>query len=72
MFTNDLSGHLPSGKQVTYADDVQFLDSDSVENLACLKERVKKTLDAALLWFTQNRLKINPSKIELLFVKPKQ
>ena len=72
MFTNDLSGHLPSGKQVTYADDVQFLDSDSVENLACLKERVEKTLDAALLWFTQNRLKINPSKTELLFVKPKQ
>ena len=43
IFTNDLSGHLPSGKQVTYADDVQFLDSDSVENLSCLKERVETT-----------------------------
>ena len=72
QFTNDLTAHLPFGKQVTYADDVQFLDCDSVENLACLKERVEGTLDAALLWFTQNRLKVNPSKTELLIVKPKK
>lgn len=72
IFTNDLASHLPFGKQVTYADDVQFLDSDVVENLASLKQRVESTLEVALLWFTQNRLKINPSKTELLFVKPKQ
>ena len=72
LFTNDLTAHLPFGKQVAYADDVQFLDCDSVENFACLKERVEGTLDAALLWFTQNRLKLNPSKIELLIVKPKK
>ena len=72
LFTNDLTAHLPFGKQVAYADDVQFLDCDSVENFACLKERVEGTLDAALLWFTQNRLKLNPSKTELLIVKPKK
>ena len=33
IFTNDLLGHLPSAKQMTYDDDVQFLDSDLVENL---------------------------------------
>ena len=72
MFTNDLAVHLPFGKQVMYADDVQFLDSDRVQNLSSLKERLEGTLDVALRWFTQNRLKLNPSKTELLFVKPKQ
>ena len=55
-----------------YADDVQFLDSDLVENLTFLKGRMERTLEAALLWFTQNRLKLNPSKTELLLVKSKQ
>ena len=65
LFTNDLASHLPFGKQVIYADDVQFIDSDAVENLATLKQRVENTLELALKWFTQNRLKINPNKTEL-------
>ena len=69
IFTNDLTSHLPHGKQVTYADDVQFLDSDTIENLALLKQRVEKTLEVALGWFKQNRLKINPSKTELLLIR---
>ena len=70
LFTNDLASHLPFGKQVIYADDVQFIDSDAVENLATLKQRVENTLELALKWFTQNRLKINPNKTELLILKP--
>ena len=70
IFTNDLTPHLNSGKQVLFADDVQFLDSDAPKNLETLKHRVEGTLDTALHWFTQNRLKINPTKTELLVVKP--
>ena len=70
LFTNDLASHLPFGKQVIYADDVQFIDSDAVEHLATLKQRVENTLELALKWFTQNRLKINPNKTELLILKP--
>ena len=69
VFTNDLPSHLSYGKQVTYADDVQFLDSDTIANLAVLKQRVESTLEVALNWFTQNRLKINPNKTELLVLK---
>ena len=52
IFTNDLVSHLPSGKQVIYADDVQFIDSDMPENLAILKQRVENNLQIALVWFT--------------------
>ena len=72
LFTNDLASHLPFGKQIVYADDVQFIDSDTVENLVALKERVENTLELALKWYTQNRLKINPNKTELLVIKPRK
>ena len=70
IFTNDMTSHLTSGKQVLFADDVQFLDSDAPKKLETLKQRVEGTLDIAINWFTQNRLKINPTKTELLVVKP--
>ena len=70
LFTNDMTSHLTSGKQVMFADDVQFLDSDTPQNLEMLKLRVEDTLDSALNWFTQNRLKVNPAKTELVVVKP--
>ena len=72
LFTNDLEPHLPFGKRVVYADDVQFIDSYTTENLDALKQRVEETLELALKWFTQNRLKINPSKTELLILKPRK
>ena len=69
LFTNDLPQHVPQSKLVMYADDVQFLDTDSPDNLAQLKCRVENTLSVALDWFNQNRLKINPSKTELVLLK---
>ena len=41
LFTNDLEPHLPFGKRVMYADDVQFIDSDTTENWDALKQRVE-------------------------------
>ena len=55
-----------------YADDAQFIDADTPANIGDLRERVESTLDTALNWFTQNRLKINPSKTDLLVVKSKR
>ena len=69
IFTNDFTSHITDGKVVVYADDTQFIDSDEPKNLAPLKARVERTLDTALTWFTQNSLKINPSKTELLLFK---
>ena len=69
LFTNDLPQHVAHGKLVMYADDTQFLDAESSGNLNELKRRVEETLSAALLWFTKNRLKINPAKTDLLVLK---
>ena len=57
-----MMSYLTSGNKVMFADDVQFLDSDTTTNLETLKLRVEDTLDIALNWFTQNRLKVNPTK----------
>ena len=51
------------------ADDAQFLDTDTPQNFPALKERIERNLSLALDWFTQNRLKINPSKTEFLLLK---
>ena len=72
LFTNDLTQHIPHGKVVMYADDAQFLDTDTKSNITALKSRVESSLDIALKWFTQNRLKINPSKTEMIILKSKR
>ena len=69
VFTNDLPQHVPHGKLVMYADDAQFLDTDLPGNLPELKRRVEENLSAALIWFTKNRLKLNPAKTDLLVLK---
>ena len=69
LFTNDLPQHMPHGKLVMYADDAQFLDTDMPDNFSQLKHRVENTLSVALKWFTQNRLKINPTKTDMVILK---
>ena len=69
IFTNDLIQHIPNSKVIMYADDAQFIDADVPSNIQALKTRVEHTLTIALQWFTQNRLKINPSKTEMIILK---
>lgn len=72
LFTNDLSSFIHHGQLIMYADDAQFIDADTPANVGDLRVRVETTLDTALNWFTQNRLKINPTKTDLLVVKSKR
>ena len=72
LFTNDMPQHLLHGKVVMYADDAQYLDTDTPQNLQNLKVRVQNNLAVALNWFTKNRLKINPSKTEMMLLKSRR
>ena len=69
LFTNDFPSHISDGKVIMYADDTQFIDSDEPSNIDFLKTRIERTLATALCWFSQNSLKINPSKTEFLLFK---
>ena len=55
-----------------YADDTQFLDAEIPSNLHVLKTRVESSLSAALTWFTQNRLKINATKMEMIILSSRR
>ena len=57
------------GKVIMYADDVQLIDSEEPCNVELLQTRIESTLAIALAWFTQNSLKINPTKTEFLILK---
>ena len=72
LLTNDLPQHIPYGRLVMYADDAQFLDSDLPHNHQDLKNRIEATLAVAMHWYTQNRLKLNPSKTELIIIKSRR
>ena len=64
--------HMPYGKMILYADDAQFLDTEPPSNSHVLKARVEANFSTAFKWFTQNRLKINPSKTEMVVIKSKR
>ena len=66
------STYIPHGRIVMYADDTQFFDAESPSNLQALKTRIESSLAASLKWFTQNRLKINPTKTEMIILKSRR
>ena len=69
LFTNDLSCHLsPHASIVSYADDTQIIHSapPTPDGLAELRTKVEGDLKALAGWFTGNRLKVNPSKTEIV------
>ena len=72
VFTNDLTQHVPHGKVIMYADDAQFLDTEAPSNIEALKTRVENNLSCAFKWFSQNSLKINPSKTEMIILKSRR
>ena len=72
LYTNDLPQHMPHGKTVMCADDAQFLDCDTPQNIPDLKKRVEQSPSVALDWFSQNKLKINPSKTEFTILKSRR
>ena len=72
LFTNDLTQHIPHGKMIMYADDAQFLDADLPRNISELKIRMENNLAIANNWFTQNSLKINPLKTEMVLIKSRR
>jgi len=72
IFINDLSTIAHNCLLVQYADDSQFLHSDSVNNLNTLIRNTQHTLTQAKLYFDTNGLKLNPHKTQCIFIGSRQ
>ena len=67
-YTNDFSSHFDEiCKLLSYADDTTFVVSDT--SPINLKNKIKKTIQTAQTWFTNNEMRINTDKTEILVFK---
>ena len=63
-FTADFSKYFKDSKITAYADDTQLMVvGNSVEEV---KQKIEETLSRAQTWFSENSLKINPTKSEVM------
>lgn len=72
LFTNDFPSHITGCRLIMYADDVQFIHTCHPKDLTQLKERIEESLKIADAWFSQNSLKINPTKTDFMLVHTHQ
>ena len=73
LFTNDVASYVTCDKIVMYADDSQFLNSSSKNDLASHKLKLEDMLSTVQNWYDHNSLKLNPTKTEMMiFGIPKQ
>ena len=55
LYTNDIVSNMTNAKIVAYADDLQFLDSDTPDNIQSLRARLEHTLSLAYEWFVRQQ-----------------
>ncbi len=51
-----------------YADDTQFIHSDSIDNLNELMRRTEETLNKIISYFNKNGLLLNTKKTQCMFI----
>ena len=69
-FTSDLHNSLPNCKVTAYADDTQILVTG--RSLTEIKAKSETAIEQAQKWFTDNSLKINPTKSEVMVFSRKK
>ncbi len=72
IYVNDMYEFVTDCKLVQYADDTQFLHSDSLDNLDTLIKNAEITLTKAKEYFLANGLMVNPTKTQCIFVGSRQ
>ncbi len=72
IYVNDMHEFVTDCKLVQYADDTQFLHSDSLDNLGILIKNAETTLTKAREYFLENGLMINPTKTQCIFIGNRQ
>ena len=72
IYVNDLKDNLNDGTIIQYADDTQFLHSDSLNNLQLLINRTETSLREIQIYFLKNGLMLNPHKTQCIFIGNQQ
>ncbi len=67
---NDVVEYITICTLVQYADDTQFIDSGSLENLANIINEAEVAI--ANKYFLRNSLMVNPNKIQCIFTGSRQ
>ncbi len=68
IYVNDLSTQVKDCFLVQYADDTQFILSDSTENLTELIRKTEEILDTIKRHFNRNGLLLNMNKTQCMFI----
>ena len=69
IYVNDLGTQVNDCLLVQYADDTQFILSNSVENLPELIRKTEETLNKIKRYFNKTGLQPNMDKIECMLIK---
>ena len=73
IFSNDLSLYVDNNVSITqYADDTQVLVTGHKRDIACIIQRLELALCTLFQWFTQNQMKVNSSKTQLIVLGTRQ
>ncbi len=68
IYVNDLSTQVKDCLLVQYADDTQFILSDSTKNLPELIRKTEETLDRIKRYFNRSGLWLNMNKTQCMFI----
>ena len=68
IYVNDLGKEVKDCLLVQYADDTQFILSDSIENLPKLIRKTGETLDKVKKYFNKNGLLLNINETQCMFI----
>ncbi len=69
---NDLADSISDCTIVQYADDTQFMHSDTLDNLDIITKTAEATLARVREYFLRNGLLINPNKTQCIFIGSRQ
>ncbi len=72
IFVNDMAIEIDDCTLVQYADDTQFLHSNTINELDNLVKNTEETLRKARQYFLKNGLMMNASKTQCIFIGTRQ
>ncbi len=72
IYVNDLAEKINACSLIQYADDTQFLQSDTIDNINNLILNTEDTLRDVKQYFLTNGLLLNPKKTQCIFIGNRQ